>query len=60
MGACGWPEPPTPSPVPHLGPTGSASHTHLYNGSNLLSLLPQLLLIYLGRGKGQGQMVIAA
>lgn len=44
---------PTPGPVLHLCPTGGAGHTHLYNRSDLFPLLPQLLLIHLGRGRGR-------
>lgn len=41
-----------PNPGLHLGPTGSACYSHLHNGSDFLPLLPQLLLVHLGRARG--------
>lgn len=60
MGAGSCPEPPPPGPIFHLGPTGSASHTHLHDGSDLLPLLPQFLLIYLGVGRDTQRQMTAA
>lgn len=40
-----------PNPGLYLSPTGSASYSHLHNGSDFLPLLPQLLLVHLGRAR---------